>query len=412
VRPLDLSEGGKLFYHENNYILENDLAKAFTWKEVHLPRFFHNLEMIRRISGNEKVFLIPIKANAYGHGMVGIAKATEAKLKKKDLTGEIWLGVANLMEGVTLRKFGVKLPVLVLGPMRPDLIDYYSRYNLKASLTSLSELNSWLEIYGRSGKGNGKTPGAHIKFDTGMGRLGILSKDFEKALGIIKEYPNFSFDGVYSHLATADAPGDFHTEAQIELFSLIKERIIKFGIRVKYWHLANSGGTLNYPASHFNLIRPGISLYGYYPSIKSGKKLEARGILLKPVMEIKSRVSAVKELPKGHGISYGRTFITKGNTKTSLVPVGYGDGFARILSNGWHVLFRGKKYPVRGRVSMDQIVIERDKAGPNLGDEVIILGEDGKCRLWADAWAQKLHTISYEVLCGFSQRVPILYINE
>lgn len=397
-------------YYENNYAPDKELLHATTWKEVHLDRFYHNISLVRQVIAPGTLLLIPVKANAYGHGMIGMASAIQRDLAQNSQNKKIHLGVANLVEGVTLRKAGIHLPILVLGPFNPGFFSYYKDYALSVSITTMAELEVFL-ICQRENKEAGKSIPYHIKFDTGMGRLGIIESEADNVIRLLKENSPGPLEGVYTHFSTADLPGDRNTENQTKAFNQVKKIFEKGNINVPLWHAANSGGTLNYPGVHLDMVRPGIALYGYYPSGETKVNLNANGRYLKPVMEIKSRVSALKTLPRGHGISYGRTFITEKETQTALLPIGYGDGFPRILSNSWNVFYDGRIYPIRGRVSMDLIVIEANKDGPNLGDAVTILGGDDNNNLWADAWAEKLNTIAYEVLCGFASRVPILYIR-
>jgi alanine racemase len=245
-----------------------------------------------------------------------------------------------------------------------------------------------------------------------MGRLGIVMGKLSRLVETLQHYPGLGPEGIYSHLATADEPDDEHARSQIQNFSYVQKAFLESGLQVPMWHLANSGGLLNYEDIYFDMVRPGISSYGYYPSKAARLKAQKESIKLRPVMELKSRVSSHKTLPPGHGVSYGKTFVTQTESQMSVVPLGYGDGFPRILSNDWPVLFAGQLYPIRGRVSMDQIVIESGSTGPKVGDVVTILGGDERHSLWADVWADKLDTIPYEILCGFSARVPMIYYSQ
>ncbi len=392
-------------YQENGYFFDDpQLRQVSTWKEIYLKRFFHNLDTLIRWCDHKNLsFLVPVKANAYGHGMIGIAKAVEDYGRlHPDYTGGFWFGVANVMEGVTLRKYGISIPVLVLGPLQEQLLSYYKNFNLIPTLATLVDLANWLEWPGASHLS------FHIKFDTGMGRLGIPVAEQDHVFALLASHNVSKVNGIYSHLATSDEPGDQNTLNQIEKFDQIKKRFIDSGIAVEIFHLANSGGLINFSQIYYDMVRPGIALYGYYPSEASREMMERNDSALQPVMEVKSRVTATKTLPENHGISYGRMFITDKPTRIALIGIGYGDGFPRELSNQWSVRFHGKNYPILGRVSMDQIVIARDDEGPSRGEEVVILG-DG---LWANDLAEKMRTISYEILCQFSARVPILYRSE
>lgn len=410
-----MSQKMEYFYYENGYALEKDLIQTTTWKEIYLDRLFHNLDIFRSRVGPDRKILLPVKANAYGHGLIAVAQALQSRLQNYNKTIEdydrcsYWLGVANLLEGITLRRHGIVIPILVLGPTNVHALSIYKEHNLRPTVASLPELNAVLEAFAKQ---EIEPFPYHIKIDTGMGRLGIVMPELENLLKTLHSYAGLGPEGIYSHLATADEPKDDHAQNQIENFYQMRERIEKSGLRVAMWHLANSGGLLNYENIFWDMVRPGIASYGYYPSESSQQKALQNSVNLQPVMELKSRVSSYKTLPPGHGVSYGKTFVTEKPSQMSVVPMGYGDGFPRILSNDWPVLFEGDLYPIRGRVSMDQIVIEASPFGPKVGDVVTILGGDDHHSLWADVWAQKLNTIPYEVLCGFSARVPMIYYSQ
>lgn len=410
------------FYPEDTgYFTDHNRKKILAWKEIYTQRFLNNLDLIRELVGSEKKIIIPIKANAYGHSIFGIASLVQGYLidsglripqysdKIYEFDSPLWLGVANFNEALMLREKGIQLPILNFGALFPHFAQEYLHNQIYPSLSTLTHLDFWLNEFKDSGQSNF----FHLKFDTGMGRLGIPMHEVEQAFDLLRKRDIKQIEGVYSHLATADVIDDEHTINQINNFQKIRQMFRDEGIDVRNWHLANSGGIFNYPESYFDMVRPGIALYGYYPSAETKHKFirekkSAKSLL--PVMEVKARVSAAKDLPPGHGVSYGRLFVTPEKMKTAIVPIGYGDGFPRILSNQWHVLYQGKKYPVLGTVSMDQIVIASSEDGPLENDVVTLLGGDEQNDLWADAWAQKLDTISYEILCQFTSRIPFVYV--
>ncbi len=355
---------------------------------INLKNLKHNLKAIKSLLKKSHLLSV-VKANAYGHGIVEISKVLQEE-------GVNWFGVATLSEGITLRENRIKENILVLnGPFR-DEGEGFAEYGIKAVVFDEEALH----ILNEGGRKRKVKIPVHIKIDTGMGRLGIKPKDFMRFLSKVKKFPNIEVEGVLSHFAHADLKDMEIIKAQLNLFiSTIK------GFRgIK--HIANSAGTILIPSSHFDMVRTGIALYGIYPSPECSKVIK-----LKPVMSIKTVVHSIKTLPKGHGISYGHTYVLKKKSKVAVLPIGYGDGFMRANSNKGRVIIRGEFCPIIGTVCMDLTIVDvTHLQNVQKGDEVIILGEENGKSISAEDIANTCSTIPYEVLCLITQRVKREYI--
>lgn len=364
-----------------------------TWVEIDIANLRHNLDEVRRIVGARPKILVPVKADAYGHGIVEISRALER-------WGVNYLGVSSVDEGMEIREAGVKLSVLVMGAIMGDEIKPCVENDLTITLTS-KELLKGLSDFA---KGNNLRPKVHIKIDTGMGRLGVWHTDGEKFIKAVAKCRNIEIEGVYTHFPSADTDGEF-TKKQIRDFKALLNTLKKKGIRPKYAHTANSTGLIGFEEAHFNLVRPGLMVYGLYPDMESVK------VDIKPVLSFKTKIAYLKEVPKGRPISYGGTYVTTRRTKVATLPVGYGDGYMRHLSNKGEVLIHGKRVPVIGRVSMDHTMVDVTHIdNPDVEDEVVLIGRQGSESIGAEELAQLCGTISYEIVCAISKRVPRLYI--
>jgi alanine racemase len=338
--------------------------------------------------------MVTVKADAYGHGLVPVSRKLES-------CGVDSLGVASIDEGIKLRQAGIQLPILILGIiLKGDILPLF-KYRLATTLGDLElarALNHKAMLYGRK-------VNVHIKVDTGMGRLGVLYPD---GLRLVKEIQRLKFihtEGIFTHFAFADLDKVF-TEYQINLFNRLITQLKKSGINIPLVHAANSMGIIDYRNSHFNLVRPGLVIYGLYPK-------EDLKIKLKPVLSLKTRIVYLKRVPGGYGISYGHAYITAQATKIATLPIGYGDGYPRNLSNLAPVLIRGRRFTVCGRVCMDQMLVDiGNAAGLKVGDEVVLIGTQGKRRITAEELAQLAATISYEIVCGLGSRIPRVYLGQ
>jgi alanine racemase len=361
-----------------------------TWAEVNLTNLAYNFRKIKKMIAPATKIMVCVKADAYGHGIIPVSK-------KLVSCGVDFLGVASIDEGIKLRKAGIKAPILILGLTLKEDIAPVFKYNLTPTVCAEDMAVSLNNL----AKRKNKKINIHIKIDTGMGRIGVLYKD---ALQLIKKIHKLNFiniEGIFTHLACADTKKDF-TVRQIEMFNSLVSQLKREGIKIPLVHAANSMGVIEYPNSHFNMVRPGLITYGLCPK-------ENPGIKLKPVLSLKTRIIYSKRLPKGYGVSYGRSYITKKDTTIATLPIGYGDGYPRNLSNKAPVLIRDKRYKISGRVCMDQIMVDVGNAPVNIGDEVTLIGSQGKNKISAEELASLSGTISYEIACGLGSRVPRIY---
>ena len=271
------------------------------------------------------------------------------------------------------------------------------KYNLAATVCS----NDLAIILNKKAKAKNKIVNIHIKVDTGMGRLGVLHKDAFDFINRIKRLKFLNIQGVFTHFPIADTNQRF-TRYQIELFNQLKTRLERRGVNIPLFHAANSMATIGYRNSYFNLVRPGLMVYGIYP--KSNIRLK-----LKPVMSLKTRIIYLKRVPKNYGISYGHIYRTNKSTKIATLPIGYGDGYFRDFSNKGCMLIRGRRFKVAGRVCMDQIMVDIGNLNTKVGEEVVLIGKQGKQRITAGELASLIGTIPYEIACNLGNRLPRLY---
>jgi alanine racemase len=363
--------------------------------EVSLARLGENLRAIEAAVGPAAVMPI-LKANAYGHGLVPVARYLVS-------LGVRSLGVAFLEEAIALREAGVTLPILVMGGILGDQIPVFLRHGLTLTASSIDKLRQIDEEAGRAGV----VAKVHLKIDTGMERIGV---HYYSACGLLEraaECRHVAVEGIYSHFANADAADLTSARVQLSRFLEVLEWYDKQGARPPLRHMANSGAVLQMPESHLDLVRPGILLYGVYPSAEV-----RRTIAVRPALAWRSRVVYFKVVKPGHPVSYGSTWETDHPVRVVTVPVGYGDGYFRALSNVARVLIRGKKYPVVGRVCMDQIMVNIEWDSAYNGDVVTLLGADGDEVITCEDLAGWAGTIPYEVLTNINTRVPRVYVEK
>jgi alanine racemase len=364
-----------------------------TVAEVDLKALAFNYRQIRsKIPRGTKILAV-VKADAYGHGALPVSLTLE-KL------GVHYLGVAISEEGVTLRKGGVKAPILIFGGLFKKEEEEAVRYGLTPVVFDIESLNH----LSKAAEKRRRSATVHIKVDTGLGRLGVPFDQFPAFLRELKKIPNIEVEGILSHFSMTDREEDY-SSAQWRKFQQALEMAKKEGCKNRYIHMANSANLTLFPRYSGNMVRPGIMLYGSYPS----SNFESR-IKLKPVLALKTCIHFLKSVPAGSRISYGGTFITRRESLIATLPVGYADGYSTILSNQGEVLIRGKRAPVVGRVCMDLIMVDvTDIPGASKGDEVVLIGRQGSERITADEIARKIGSISYEVLCLIGKRVPRVY---
>ncbi|MDK2880862.1 MAG: alanine racemase [Clostridia bacterium] len=372
--------------------------KRPAWIEIDLSALCSNVRELRRVANPSAAVMAVVKANGYGHGLEEVSRAA---LK----SGASWLGVALLQEALALREKGITAPILVLGYTPTEYAEDVVRNDVSQTVTAWEDAVALAAAARRLGK----RAKVHIKIDTGMGRLGFYpNRDTLEVICRLARLPGLEVEGIYTHFATADEEDKSYTEEQFARFQCLLKELAARQLFIRWKHCANSAALLDLPFTHLDLVRPGIAIYGYYPSSHVRHDL----ISLKPVMSLKARLAFVKEVPAGSRISYGGTFVTRQRTRIATVPLGYGDGYSRLLSGKSEVLVKGVRAPVVGRICMDQLMVDVGHI-PDVkqGDEVVLLGRQGEEEITAEELAKKLGTISYEVLCMLSVRLPRIYLN-
>jgi alanine racemase len=335
-----------------------------------------------------------VKADAYGHGAIPVSK-------KLDELGADFLGVATVQEGAELRNAGIKTPILVLSGIYQEEIEDVLTYELTPMVYRLEIA----EALSATAKKKEKKIPIHIKVDTGMGRIGVLAKEAPAFAKRVRKFENLEIEGIASHFSTADGGNSSFAEEQLQRFTRTLEEMKKVDIDPPFCHIANSAALVNLPAARFTLVRPGIMLYGAYPS----PSLKDR-VSLRQVMSWKSLVADLKKVPEGSPISYGRTFITQRPSLIAAIPVGYADGYNRLFSNRGEILIKGTRAPVVGRVCMDWTMVDvTDIPGVAVGDKVVLMGSQLGKEITAEELGERIGTISYEILCSVGKRVPRIY---
>jgi alanine racemase len=366
------------------------------WAEIDLDAIAHNVAALKRHVGERVAIMAVVKSNAYGHGAEPVARAALE-------SGATWLAVNRIGEGIKLRRAGIGAPILVMGYSPAAGVSAAVDNDLTLTVTDLALAEVLSAAAGRAGK----TIPVHVKVDTGMGRFGLAPEeavDFVRALGWL---PGLTLQGLFTHFAVADQADKSYTRRQFAIYDQVLAGLQAADIPVPVRHVANSAATLDLPEMHLDAVRVGIALYGLHPS----QEVEP-AVALRPALTLKSRVGQVRRLPAGSSISYGRTFITERPSTMALISCGYGDGFARLSSNRGVVLVRGRRAPIRGRVCMDQFVVEvSDIAGVLRDEEVVLIGQQGDDRLSAEEVASWAETINYEVVTRLLPRVPRVYLR-
>ncbi len=358
---------------------------------INLAAFRHNLERVKKYVGPNTRIMAVVKSHAYGHGVRVISREAVRG-------GVHYLGVARVDEGLELRNEGIDAPIVVFEIAPDGLAELAIVHDIELSISSVDHARLFSGIAQR----HGMKARVHAKVDTGMARLGFDHIEAAHEIERAARLRGIELIGVYSHFATAEEPDQCFALEQLKRFNAVLEELERRRIPVPLRHMANSAAIITIPDSHFDLVRPGIMLYGYGPA-----KGMASDAGLKPVMSLFSRVTFLKKVPPHTGISYGHHFVTESETWIATIPVGYGDGYSRILSNKAEVIIRGRRYPVVGAICMDHCMVDVGKTTDvRVGDDVTLLGgtDDG----WISAWeiAEKLGTIPYEVTCMVSARVP------
>ncbi len=368
-----------------------------THATVDLARVAHNVRSLRALTATPTLQMAVVKADAYGHGAVPVARSALA-------AGASWLGVALVEEGLELRRAAIAAPLLVLGAFAPEDVDPA----LSAGITlTVFDREQVLSLSDRA-RALGQTAPVHLKIDTGMGRLGIPAADALAFTEWLVRLPGISLGGVFSHFATADETDLSFARRQLETFLEILAALDARGIEVGIRHMANTAATMVLPESHLDLVRNGIGIYGLYPSREVARTAE-----LRPALSLRTAIAFLKAVPAGTPLSYGCTFVTDTPSRIATLPVGYGDGYPRLLSNRGSVLVGGARAPLVGRVCMDMILADVSSLpGAAMGDPVVLIGEQGDQEITADELAELSGTINYEITCNVGRRVPRVYEGE
>ncbi len=366
-----------------------------TYIEIDVNALRHNIEVVRAKVGRDVKILCLVKADAYGHGAVEVAKNCADLLD--------YFGVATVDEGIELRKSGASLPILAVGDVAKSRYADAVDFDIELTLHSFEVAKSLNEYCVSSGK----IAKVHIAVDTGMGRIGFLPDEVSQAVEACR-LSNINVKGIFTHFAKADERDKSYTEMQKNLFDVFVESMKSAGAEVGLRHVANSASILDMPSNNYDMVRMGIMTYGLFPSNDVDTTDD-----LRPVMSMHTHIVHIKRLPKGRSISYGGDFVTQKNTLVATIAVGYGDGYPRALSGKGSVLVGGKRAPIIGRICMDQTMIDVTHIQDvKVGDTVTLLGCQGKEKITANDIAKLVGTINYEIVCGIAPRVNRVYINK
>lgn len=367
-----------------------------TYALIYLSNLKRNFLNIRKKVKTTKVMAV-VKADAYGHGV----KETCLALNSLDDKKPDYYAVAFIDEAIELRSLGITEPILIFEPVFEHDAESVYRFDLIPTVFTKKHLDDLRDsrpsYFDRKLK-------VHVKIDTGMNRLGISFNDAVDFINKLKHDENFIVDGTYTHFATSDEKNKAFANLQLKRFKQILNELNIKNINYGLAHAANSGAILDMPEAYFDMVRPGVTLYGNYPSLETTESIK-----LYPVMSLISHVASVKTIRKGESVSYGKKFITKKKTKIISVPIGYADGFNRLFTNRFKAIVKGKYYNQVGTVTMDRIMFDVKDDNIKVGDEVVLLGKKNKLEITAWDWSKKLNTIPYEITCGISKRVRRVY---
>ncbi len=382
---------------------EIDLKNAYHIQvKVDLDALESNQKAIVERKNKDAMLMNVIKADAYGHGAITLAREMEKM-------GSDWFAVSSIEEGIELRKHGISLPILILGFTYEGSFEDLFKYQITPTVYEEETAKRLSEV----AKALGETLNIHVKIDTGMSRLGFsVSQESVSAIRHIADLEGICIQGIFTHFSCADMEGDMahaYTKKQIDGFTWMIAELKKCGVEIPIAHCSNSAAIMEHPEVHMNMVRAGIIQYGLYPS----EEVEKKYLPLMPVMELKSHISYIKELEAGIGIGYGATYVTSHRTKVATIPVGYADGYPRSLSNKGCVLIRGQRVPIIGRVCMDQMMVDvSNLLGVSIGDEVTLFGKDGDEQISVEELSTLAGSFNYEFVCDISRRVPRVYYRH
>lgn len=377
-----------------------DYKTTRAWAEIDLDALAHNAREIRRITSKRANVMGIVKADAYGHG---VTQTVRTFLNN----GVTRLAVSMLDEAIQLRNLGINVPILVLSYTDPSR----AREIILNDVTQTIFSHDLAKALSDEAVALGRNVKVHVKVDTGMTRVGFMpGYSAVKSVFEISRLPGIIVEGLFTHFASADEKDDSYTLMQFEKFMSICNELGRVGVHIPVKHVCNSAAILKHPQMHLNMVRPGIILYGLYPSREVNRSL----ISLKSAMTLKAAVVMVKDVEKGSFISYGRTFETERESRIATLPIGYADGYTRLLSGKGHVLIHGEKAPIVGRICMDQCMVDVTdlKSEVRVGDEAVLFGRQGEAEISVEEVAEQIGTISYEVVSVIGKRVPRVYIKD
>lgn len=372
------------------------VSRQRAWVEIDLKALADNVKNLRHFLAPQTNLMAVVKADAYGHGAVMVAKTAIEN-------GADCLAIATLAEGVELRQAGIAVPILILGAINaPEDIKAVAAWRLEPTICNLEQalvFNATLATLGKSLK-------IHLKLDTGMSRLGTNWQEANDFVPMVQNLSHLQIASIYSHFATADESDRTMMNLQHQRFCSALAQLKTIGYQPPQIHLANSAATLSDRAYHYDLVRVGLALYGLHPAPHLRQTID-----LKPVLQVKAKIAQLKTIPPGEGVSYGRKFITTQETKIAVVGIGYADGIPRNLSNNLPAIVRGQLVSQIGAITMDQLMLDVTSLPPlQPGEIVTLIGQDSHLRITAEDWANRLNTISWEILCSFKHRLPRIYL--
>lgn len=364
------------------------------WVQVDLDAVAYNVSQLKSHLGSVKLLAV-VKADGYGHGAVEVARTLEQKVD--------YLGVVMLEEAYELRKAGINAPILNTAPVSKEVLDYALELDIEQTIDDLDSARN----FSKSAEKLNKKGRVHIKVDTGMSRYGLSLSDAVNIVTEINKLPNIDIVGIFSHFPMSDGLDKSYALLQIERMMNLKRRLKDAGMTIPLWHMANSGGALDLPTAHFDMVRVGLLNYGYWPSFEVRQPFD-----LRPAMSVKARISTIRTIQRGDSVGYGRKFMAEAEEDIAVLPIGYADGYDRKLSQIGHVLWRGKRVPIIGGLCMDAAFIRvTEHPEIQVGDEVTLMGIDGEDEISPHEIAQLIGSVSYEVISRFGRRLPRVYLQ-
>ncbi|MCX7841741.1 MAG: alanine racemase [Clostridia bacterium] len=370
------------------------------WAEINLDNIAHNVRELKKITSRNAELLGVVKADAYGHGVMEVSRTLLNN-------GVSRLAVSMLDEAVQLRKNGIEVPILILGYTDPRRAEEIITNDVTQTVFS----HDLAEALSAAAVKLGRNVKIHIKIDTGMTRIGFMpGYSAVKNVVQISRLPGIIIEGLFTHFASADEKDKSYTHMQFEKFMSICSELNRIGVYIPVKHAANSAALIEFPEMHLNMVRPGIALYGLYPS----EEVDKSKVQLKPAMTLKANVTMVKTVEAGTSISYGRIFTTSRESRIATIPIGYADGYTRLLTSKARVLVNGEEAPVAGKICMDQCMVDVTDliSEVKVGDEVVLFGEQGDRKITIEEIASAVGTINYEIVCIIGKRIPRVYIQD